>query len=1119
MRRSSTSIVKVFQDIRGELVRQLRLAVVLSVLSSSAIVLLVAWVLSGSLGWNQGGYIPFLIDLTILLLILVGAIAYRRFGAGISRESVILDSMEEEAGLASGLLLGSLQLEKNIPEGASQVLASRASEETLAMLINSTANLSGKNGENIKLWSNWASKTLVIFGMFLLGLVLFQPQRSFRAWSGLFSPIELLAKPNLPALQISPGSSDFLRGSEVVVRVEAAERDAVTLYIQTLGDVLQMESSPVRNAQAIFTLHNLNAKTEYWIIASDGTESGRFVLNPIDPLLVADLILKVDFPEYTGRYPEEYRSRIPSLLIPIGSQISIEGMASRRLSSSLLEIDQGQDGMSMEINGNAFEGKFYPKQSGVYSWKFVGENGDPAVLFPEPVRITILPDGLPDVEILLPGKDTLLPVSRLQPLMVQSSDDYGIDRLELMVYKASVFGDTSNVVVQSIPIGGTKGALVRPVMDLTNWELLPGDTLHYLIQAVDNAPNPNIGKSREYLLLPQSRAEVQRAAQEQLDDVVGRVDELQDRMNNEAQANQDLETETLNDKNDELLTKDEMDVLEFEDQERFREAVEAQRQILSAIDSLEAELTKLTEDIETSELGDIALEEDLGQLEDLMSGLVPSQSQKKLDEFLEQMDELSVEDAREMFSELVAEQEMLSEKLGEVQKRFEKAALDQDFRATAAQAEEMAQLQSLLAEAMREQVETELRAEQQEKLEDRAEALGESLRELEDQLDSAGEMDARDAITDAQNRNDNAQNAMNKASSDLRRGDPSDAAASAQEAAEELTQMASEMQQAQEEMAGQAMQDGLEVLRQTATDALSMADEQANLREEMRGSTKKSAQEFRGDELALLMGLEAIADELGNSIPYGTEQNRILTTQIGRAMTALQETLENLSSQRGALSASPPAVDQVIDALNQLAIMAMAADQQGGQDGEQGSGQQTMEELQQLAEQQGSVNSQTGQLKPMQLGDQTMQNQLQELSTVQEEIAEQLSEMANSPEEGNALGDLEELASEALGLAEMLADNRLNAETLRKQERLFQKLLDAGRSLEQDEYSEERESEGPGDVIQRPVRQLSTEDMGYLPFKIPDSDVMNKLSPIFRQMVLEYFDRINKTVSQRGGTP
>ena len=240
---------------------------------------------------------------------------------------------------------------------------------------------------------------------------------------------------------------------------------------------------------------------------------------------------------------------------------------------------------------------------------------------------------------------------------------------------------------------------------------------------------------------------------------------------------------------------------------------------------------------------------------------------------------------------------------------------------------------------------------------------------------------------------------------------------------------------------------------------------------------------------------------------------------MGRVMMALQETLESLGAQRGIPSGSPPAVEQVIDALNQLALTAMAAGKEAGQNGQQGSGEQTMEELQQLAEQQGSVNSQTGQLKPMQLGDQTMESQLQELSGLQEEIAEQLSELSNSPEEGSALGDIDELASEALGLAELLAGNRLNAETLRRQERLFQRLLDAGRSLEQDEYSEERESEEPGNVLKIQANELSDRDMGYLPFQIPDSDVMNNLSPAFRQMVLEYFDRINRTVSQRGRTP
>lgn len=148
-----------------------------------------------------------------------------------------------------------------------------------------------------------------------------------------------------------------------------------------------------------------------------------------------------------------------------------------------------------------------------------------------------------------------------------------------------------------------------------------------------------------------------------------------------------------------------------------------------------------------------------------------------------------------------------------------------------------------------------------------------------------------------------------------------------------------------------------------------------------------------------------------------------------------------------------------------------------------------------------------------------MESQLQELSGLQEEIAEQLSEMSTSSDGKTALGDLDDLALEALGLAELLAGNRLNAETLRRQEKLFQRLLDAGRSLEQDEYSEERESEVPGDIVRNQASQLSDRDMGYLPFQIPDPDVMNKLSPAFRQMVLEYFDRINRTVNQRGRAP
>ena len=49
-------------------------------------------------------------------------------------------------------------------------------------------------------------------------------------------------------------------------------------------------------------------------------------------------------------------------------------------------------------------------------------------------------------------------------------------------------------------------------------------------------------------------------------------------------------------------------------------------------------------------------------------------------------------------------------------------------------------------------------------------------------------------------------------------------------------------------------------------------------------------------------------------------------------------------------------------------------------------------------------------------------------------------------------------------------------------------------------------------------QELNDGDMGLLTFKIPGPDVMNKLSPALRLMVLEYFDRINKSAIKPGGS-
>lgn len=95
-------------------------------------------------------------------------------------------------------------------------------------------------------------------------------------------------------------------------------------------------------------------------------------------------------------------------------------------------------------------------------------------------------------------------------------------------------------------------------------------------------------------------------------------------------------------------------------------------------------------------------------------------------------------------------------------------------------------------------------------------------------------------------------------------------------------------------------------------------------------------------------------------------------------------------------------------------------------------------------------------------------------------------------------------------------------ETLRRQERLFQRLLDAGRSLEKDEFSDERESSSPGDFERGEVDVLSAENTGSLRFQPPPAEELQRLSPAQRQMVLQYFERLNRAernAGPRGPTP
>ncbi len=1098
------------------------MALVLWVVVGVGGVLALTWMLAGPGGWTQGSAGPLVLDVVLVGLLAAAVGLYALAQGRWVHERRLADAVENAASLASGTLLGSLELARNLPVGVSASLSERAQRRVLDRLEGSDADLSGRLDVQARHWFRNGLGGIAVMAPLIVLLALVSPSRTVHAWGGLLHPFSLLPRPVLPALSVIPGSTEVLRGAAVAVQVRAPGRETVSLHWQAAGDIARSETRPVTVGDvAGFAFPAVSVELEYWAKAPDGARSDVYTITPVDPLLVSDVRVSLSFPPHTGRFPEEYRGNVPPLEIPVGSRIRISGRASRPLSAASLVrvLEDGSDGSpatTFQVDGATFDADWTPRSGGRFRWSFTDDEDGPAEIAPEPLDLTLVGDAAPDIAILLPGRDTVLPLSLRQPLVIEAGDDYGVDRIELVVYRITGFGERMDPVLQSLALGGTQGTLVRPLMDFSRWELLPGDTIRYLARAVDNAPNAQVTETPEYVLRMPTAAELRREAQDRLEAAVGELETLSERAAREAEATRDLERQAAGQPEERrppgMRRANEEDRVGFERREEVEQAVERQGEMVADLDSLQAVLEEFAQDLEEAGLSDPELRRSLEELHELLGEIASDELRDRLEAFQQSLDEMDARRAQDALRELSQDEEEFRRQLEEALERFRRAAMEQDFRATTAEAEELAQQEAALAEALKEGENPDLRAQQQDALNDRAEDLQERMDRLRERLAEAGEQDAEESVQQASDRTEQARQRMSEAGDQARQGDPQEAGESAQQASEELEKVAEQLESAQAEMAQRMMDAMRQVLEQTAGDALALAREQSGVREQMRGASQETMANLRGDEAAILQGVRNMADNLSVMAQVAQSDSRGLSTQIGEAMAALQRTIDAMDGQRGRAPSPFSASRSAVEALNEVALLAMANAQQAGQSGQGQGTEQLMEQLEQLAQQQSSLNNQTGQLMPMQLGAQAMRQQLEQIAQGQGGVADELQNLSDQPgAEDQTLGDLEALMEEARRLAEALGEGRLTPETLRRQERLFHRLLDAGRSLEKDEESDERESEAPGAFERRGVLPLSPEALGALRFGLPPGDVLRRLSPAHRQMVMEYFERLNRS--------
>jgi len=922
--------------------------------------------------------------------------------------------------------------------------------------------------------------------------------------SQFWHPIATVTRSMGPVV-VQVDRSEVRRGDTVTVSVEAAGRRSAVLWIRQPGEPWNSSSLELDSAGAArVRLGPLDS--DHFVAAVSGTRSSDTVhIRVLLPAFLTDLQLLARFPSYIER-PDELLAPGERALLPVGTRVLSSGRITLPLGS--VEWRSVVDTVTLAFDGQSFAGALPVSASGRWALHLTTQDGLPLDEDPVGLDILAVPDSAPTVTVPIPGADTAAPLTLRQPLVIDARDDHGLTRVELISWRTDRFGSAGEPVSEPVELPGvsTDRTVLQWMLDLNGRGFLPGDTAHFKIVAADNAPQAHVSESREYVLWLPTVAELRdemrdraRAAQRGGDSLLQAQEEL-------AQSLEDLAAERQRSvETPPTGSQQQAEELPFNSAERARELADQQQQAIERAMELREELQQLAEAAWSAGITDPEFHRQLRDIEELLDQALTDELRSRLEDLRDALEQLDAEAAREALRRLAESAERLRQELERGQELFERAALEGTMTSLADDAEELTGRQEQWNQSVEGSDADSAMASRERELAARADSLAAQLSDLAARIEDSEQQG--EPVQSAAQSAGQAAGEMRQAASQAQQGERAEARQSGESAQQSLEPVAEQLRQQRDELRETWRQEVIGAMDRALVETARLAEQQQQIMERLNRG--ESGPDVRGAQAAARSGVERILEQLQGAAGKNALVSPQLGTALGFTKLSMSEALDQLQRANPNTRQAGELAGEALDGLNALAyaLLRSRADVASAQSGSGLS--EAMERLAQMAEQQGQLNSSTSDmLSLMPSADQQMLQRLQALAQEQRSLAEQMDRLQAETD----VGGVDELADEARELARELEAARLDRETVERQEQLFRRLLDAGRTLRSDEEDQrqERVSEtaDPRNVQLPPDGRLPTAVDPTFPY--PTWDQLRSLSPEDRRLVLDYFRRLNR---------
>ncbi len=1024
-----------------------------------------------------------------------GGVWVRRLLAGV-RPVALARQVELRRGLRHGSIGGMVEWSGKAGSAELAQLADRRAVEWLGE--HGPAALEGTTKHARKALRNGAAVLLAGVGAFVVS----GPNTG--GASQFWNPIATLTGP-LGAVELTVDRSVVQRGDSILVTVNARGRRSALLSVRAPGEPWDSRDLNLDSAGAATLILGPLDSDRFLTAVSGRRHTDTLHVRVLFPAFITDLEMLARFPEHVGRPDEPLVPGLDTIALPVGTRVLTRG----RLTLALDTVEWRSSAVAVPLarDGEAFSGVLVVTRTRHWSLYLRTVQGDSLEEEPPELNILAVRDAPPEIAVPIPGADTAAPVSLRQLLVIDARDDYGLTDTELISWRVSRFGTASEPVVEQVPLPGptTDRAVLQWMLDLNGRGFLPGDTAHFKVRVRDNAPTSQLGESREYSLWLPSMAELRDDVSARSQSVQERADSLLEAQRELAQELEDLAAARERGESDVSGNTDE---LPFNSVEQAQQLSDRQEEAIERAQRLQDELEQLSEAAWSAGITDPEFHSQLRDLADLLEQALTEELRQRLEALREAVENLDAESAREALKELAESAEELHQQLERGRELFERAAIEGQMSTLAEEADELSSRQEEWNEAVERELSDSALAAQEEELYARADSLAARLEELAQALEQSGK-EGEDLQQSSQTAGD-AAGEMQQAAQQASQGERERAKQSGESAGESLEPLADDLRQQRDELRESWRQEVVDAMDRALVETARLAQQQQEVMERLnRGD---SGPEVRAAQAAVRSGVDKLLEQLQGAAGKNALVSPQLGTALGFSKVRMSESLDQMQRASPNTRQAGEMAGEALDGLNAMAyaLLRSRADVAGAESGS-GLGE-AMERLAQMAEQQGQLNGQTSSMSSL-MPDPTQQmlQDLQALAQQQRLLADQLDRLQAEGE----LGGMDELAEEARELARALEAARLDQETVERQERLFRRLLDAGRTLrsEEEDQREERVSEtaDPRNVRLPTDAQLPGASGPRFPY--PTWEQLRSLSPDERRLILDYFRRLN------GGRP